>query len=333
MRKIGKTGAIVLCLALFSAFALGSGSSGSSTSTSESTKEETSAVTSQTETSSETTESVTATDTSSEDTKTEFYVGETFEDKGLSITYVSSGDYESDNEFITPADGNKFIRLYFHVDNQSSSDQSISTYSFHCYADGYECSATYMEDDISASLSTGRSTDGAVYFEVPVDAAEVEVEYEYNLFSDKKIKFIYEGDKDSGLTFEKNITESADALHVGDTLETKNLKISYLNAAEYVSDNMFIQPADGMKYIYIELEFENLSSTDQSISYFSFECYADGASCSGYYGMDDLLSATLSSGRKAKGTVAFEVPADASVIEIEFEDNIWTDNKIIFSYN
>ncbi len=90
----------------FLGFALGSGSSGSSTSTSESTKEETSAVTSQTETSSETTESVAATDTSSEDAKTEFYVGDTFENKGLSITYVSSEDYESDNEFIAPADGN-----------------------------------------------------------------------------------------------------------------------------------------------------------------------------------------------------------------------------------
>ena len=48
--------------------------------------------------------------------------------------------------------------------------------------------------------------------------------------------------------------------------------------------------------------------------------------------MDDALSASLSPGRKAKGTIAFEVPKDAQVIEFEFEDNFWTENKLVFLY-
>lgn len=44
------------------------------------------------------------------------------------------------------------------------------------------------------------------------------------------------------------------------------------------------------------------------------------------------MSADLSAGRKAKGTVAFEVPVDSQVIEFEFEDNFWTDSKIVFLY-
>lgn len=325
MKRIGKLVPLLLCICLFSAFALGSGSGSSESESSAPAKvgEVTESGDSNTSTPGK---------TSDAGQKTEFKVGETFTKDGLNITYVSSSDWESDNQFIKPAQGKKFIKLQFHVENLSKSDQSVSSFSFSCYADGYDCEQKYNDDDLSASLSSGRSADGAVCFEIPVDAKEVEVEYEYNMFSDKKVKFIYEGNKDSGLVFEKNTSASENAFHVGDIIETKKLKITYLKAAEYKSDNMFIKPAEGKKYAFIELEVENLSDSDQLISYFSFDCYADGTACDGFYGMDDALSATISAGRKAKGTIAYEVPVDASVIEFEFEDNIWTDNKIIFLY-
>ncbi len=324
MKKFNKVLPATLCICLFSAFALGSGSSDSS-STNAQKVGEISPSTDNTANSSEVSESTT-------NEQTEYYVGDTLSKDGLNITYVSSSNYTSDNQFIQPAEGNKFIRLFFHVDNQSGSDKSVTTYDFNCYADGYECSTSYQNDDLSASLSNGRSTDGALYFEVPADAQEIEVEYEIDWLSNQKVKFIFEGDKESGLVFEKNTNSSENAFHVGDIIETKNLKISYIKAEEYNSDNTFLQPEEGKKYVYIELEVENLSDSDQSISYFSFECYADGVACDAFYGMEDSLSATLSAGRKAKGTIAFEVPIDAQIVEFEFEDNFWTDEKIIFKY-
>lgn len=336
MKKGKKILGLLLCMVFFAAIALGSGSSDEDSSSAKKVGEVEVSSTEQTDTKSD---SAKADETDKKDSKqaeveipSEYRVGETLDYKGLKLTYVNSSNYTSDNQFMQPAEGKKYIRLFFFADNQSGSDQSVSIYEFKCYADGYDCSATYFDDDISLSLSNGRTGEGAIYFEVPVDATEVEVEYEPNMFSETKYKFIFEGDKDSGFVGEKNTAASEDAFHVGDVIETKNLKISYLKAEEYVSDNMFMQPAEGNKYIYIELEFENLSESDHNVSYFSFECYADGANCSGYYGMDDALSATLSAGRKAKGTVAFEVPKDASVIEIEYEDNVWTGDKIIFAY-
>lgn len=333
MKKGKKILGLLMCMVFFAAIALGSGSSDESSSA-----KKVGEVTSSTESDSST-ESAQVEETSTEETKqseaelpSEYRVGETLDYNGLMLTYVNSSNFTSDNQFMQPAEGKKYIRLFFFVDNQSGSDKSVTNYDFTCYADGYDCSATYFDDDISLSLSNGRTGEGAIYFEVPVDATEVEVEYAPNMFSDTKYKFIFEGDKDSGFVGEKNTSASEEAFHVGDIIETKNLKISYLKAEEYVSDNMFTQPAEGNKFIYIELEFENLSDSDHTVSYFSFECYADGANCSGYYGMDDALSATLSAGRKAKGTVAFEVPKDASVIEIEYEDNVWTEDKIIFAY-
>lgn len=47
--------------------------------------------------------------------------------------------------------------------------------------------------------------------------------------------------------------------------------------------------------------------------------------------MDGLdLDATLSAGKKTKGSVFFEVPKDAKNITVEYETNFWTENKIIF---
>lgn len=329
MKKTKQVMLIILCIGVFSAFAIGSGT----------TNEENSTATLVGEVSmpenTEETESVIEDSEPTimqEDVKTEYYVGDMLSTDGLEITYTGSSNFISDNEYIQPAEGNKFIRLAFHVDNKSGSDKSISTYEFVCYADGYECQAIYQEDDLLATLSDGRTTSGAVYFEVPIDAKEIEIEYETNWISEEKVKFIFEGDKDSGLVFENDTTETENAFHVGDVIETDSLRISYIKAEEYKDDNMFLQPAEGMKYVYIELEVENLSDSDQMISYFSFNCYADGESCNGFYGMDDALSAELSAGRKAKGTIAFEVPIDAEVVEFEFEDNVWTESKIVFLY-
>ncbi len=325
----------LLCIFAFTAFALGSGSSsGKSSESKKEVEEEKSADASENkeEAASGKEKEETSKDTGQSELKDAYYVGDTISYKGLEITYVSSSYYTSDNQFITPKDGNQFIRIQIHADNQSGSDKTVTAYEFNCYADGYECEKTYQDDDLSATLSNGRSGDGAVYFEVPINASEIEIEYELDWINEKKAKLIFEGDKDSGLTFEANTSQNEEAYRVGDTIETKYAKITYAKAAEYSSDNMFITPKDGYKYIYIELEVENTSQTDQNISYFSFQCYADGASCDGFYGMDDALSATLSPGRKAKGTIAFEVPKDAETIEIEYEDNVWTQNKIIFLY-
>lgn len=325
MKRFKKVLPLVLCLCAFSVVALGSGSEDGSP-----------AAQKVGEVGSAETGNVFSSDSTSTGVQTdkfEYVVGETFTKNGLNLTYASSGVFISDNQFMQPKEGNQYIQLTFHVDNQSGSDKSVTSFEFKCYADGYNCDSVYFADNnLSASLSSGRSADGVVCFEVPVDAQEIEIEYEYDMFADKKVKFLYQGEKDSGLVFEKNTSVSENAFHVGDIIENKNLRITYLKASKYVSDNMFFQPAEGNKYIYIELEVENLSNSDKTISYLLFDCYADGSGCSGFYGLNDSLSATISSGRKAKGTVAFEVPEDAQVVEIEFEDNLWSENKIIFLY-
>ena len=268
-----------------------------------------------------------------ESNKNEYYVGDVLEDGDTKIVFMSSGDYIEENEFLQPAEGNKYIFLQFAFENTSkNNDISISSFSFECYADGYAAEMYYGgEGDLSATLSAGRVTTGYIYFEVPVNAEIIEVEYETNIFTEKKIKFIFEGEKESGYVQQLNTNATDGAYKVGDVVESSKLKITYLSCEEYVSDNMFITPADGYRYVSCEFEFENVGTSDEFISSFSFDCYADGINCKGTYIRDDDLSATLSAGRKTKGTVTFEVPIDAEVIEVEYLSNYWTSNRVVFT--
>lgn len=261
-----------------------------------------------------------------------YAVGDILSAKGMKVILTKTGEYKSTNQFSQPQSGNKFIFFEFYAENESQSDVSIGIFDFECYADGYAVEQYYGgEDSLSASLSKGRYTTGKVYFEVPKDSKEIELEYETNWLSDTKVKFAYEGAKDSGFKPEKITARTENAYKVGDIVEVSDLRISYLGCTDYKSNNQFIQPASGNKFIALEFEVENIGKSDEFISSMSFCCYADGASCSSNTLLEGELSATISSTRKAKGKVSFEVPKNAEVIEVEYEPNVFLSDKVIFT--
>ncbi|WP_347995537.1 DUF4352 domain-containing protein [uncultured Eubacterium sp.] len=119
----------------------------------------------------------------------------------------------------------------------------------------------------------------------------------------------------------------------GDVVETKSLKVSFLECGEFTDYSEYSEPAKGNKIIYATFEFENISDDNEYISTSDFSCYADGYDCESYYDFDqESLDATLSKGRKTKGKVLFEVPKDAKEIKIEYDINFITSDKIIFVY-
>ena len=264
--------------------------------------------------------------------QTVYHVGDKLDDDGLVIVYEASGEHVEDNEFLQPEDGYKYVYLKLAFINETKSDKSVSVYSFDGYADGYAVDMYYGGDDeLSATLSSGRSTEGYLYFEVPVDMKEFEVEYTPNMFFSDKFTFAYDGEKDSGYVLEANGDRTEGAVQPGESVEGTGVTISYLSVAPFTSDNMFVQPRDGYGYVSVELEFENTGTRDRSVSSLSFDCYADGVACEQTYIRDDDLSGSISAGRKLKGTVTFEVPNDAQVVEVEYEDNVWTSNRIVFT--
>lgn len=117
--------------------------------------------------------------------------------------------------------------------------------------------------------------------------------------------------------------------NVGDTVETEDLRITFLKAEPYTDE--YDDPAKGHEFYKFEFEFVNISDSDQYVSSWDFNCYADGYDMESAYSSEDKdLDATLSAGKKTKGVVCFEIPKDAKDISLEYETNYWSESKVCF---
>lgn len=74
-------------------------------------------------------------------------IGETLNANGLQITLDEVSDWNSDNMFVSPKDGYKFIRAYFIMKNTNKTDRYLGSFDFTCYADDSK-----MEKAITAKI-------------------------------------------------------------------------------------------------------------------------------------------------------------------------------------
>lgn len=127
----------------------------------------------------------------------EITVGSTFERDGLQITVNNADtnfqDYEDEYGYYTPSSGMKYVMASFTFTNTSKTDKYVSIYDFDCYADNQTCEQKYGLDNsdfINTNLSAGRTVSFNTYYEVPINASSIELEYTLNLWTDKKMKII-----------------------------------------------------------------------------------------------------------------------------------------------
>ena len=110
------------------------------------------------------------------------------------------------------------------------------------------------------------------------------------------------------------------------------LKISYLKCdTNFKKYSKYATVGKGKKVISATFKIENVSDTDQYID--TINCYADDKKCDSFYSVedyDDPFFDSISAGRSIEGTVYFEVPSNAKNIELEFENNVWTEDKVVF---
>lgn len=127
-------------------------------------------------------------------------------------------------------------------------------------------------------------------------------------------------------------SSAPDKIKAGTAITVNDIKISYLSSnADFKKYSEYLGPQKGNKVVRAEFEFENVGSTDTSLD--GFECYADGQKCEEYYGMDDYSSPTLesvSAGRTLKCVVYYEVPTSSKSVELEYEPDFWSSDKVVF---
>jgi len=108
---------------------------------------------------------------------------------------------------------------------------------------------------------------------------------------------------------------------LNDVVEVDGQKIALTEVKDYVSSNDFMKAKDGHTYLAIMVEIENVSSDSTSYNMLNFKLVdKDGASYdTAFTDVDPSLnSGTLQPTRKAKGYVAYEVPADMANNQFEF---------------
>lgn len=136
-------------------------------------------------------------DVETEDKASKGYtIGQTWQNKYLSVSYLEAGEYTDYEEYSAPNEGYKIIYAKFEFENIGSSDQVVSFTDWNCYADGYSCESYYMMDDAASSyvetLSAGRKCKGTIAFSVPEDAKSIEFEYDTNFWTSENILFLYQ---------------------------------------------------------------------------------------------------------------------------------------------
>lgn len=141
----------------------------------------------------------------------------------------------------------------------------------------------------------------------------------------------------SEITPESKVEEaevpSGTVISPGYTFDADGLQVTIndfdLDYTDYEDEYGWNSPADGTKYIMIDVSYQNNSKDDKYVSIYDFQCYADNTDCEQNYSVVDSssLNANLSSGRNTSYKIAFVVPQDAQSIELEYETSIWTGHK------
>lgn len=123
---------------------------------------------------------------------------------------------------------------------------------------------------------------------------------------------------------------------VGDVVELDGVVVNFVGVTESTGSD-FYKPESGNVYVLCEFEIANNSDEELAVSsMMSFKAYCDDYSCDYSLGAlmakgdKEQLDGSVATGKKMKGVVGYEVPADWKELEIHYITNILSSNKIVF---
>ena len=126
---------------------------------------------------------------------------------------------------------------------------------------------------------------------------------------------------------EPEIFKIGDAVESGDYIFT-------LNSVREDEGSEFFKPKDGNIYYIVDMTVENKSDKSVTVSSMLMFNLIDGDSYSYSitFGADTKgqLDGEIGAGRKLRGELTFEIPKDATGLEIEVDPSLWALGTIIF---
>lgn len=121
----------------------------------------------------------------------------------------------------------------------------------------------------------------------------------------------------------------------GEIAELNGVQVTLTDYKESTGSE-YNKPTDGNVFLIVEFEISNNTEKELSVSsMMSFDAYADDYALN--YSLTALLEkegnqldGTIAAGKKLKGWIGWEVPADYQNVEIHFTDSLWSSNKFVF---
>lgn len=123
---------------------------------------------------------------------------------------------------------------------------------------------------------------------------------------------------------------------VGETAELNGVRVTMTDYSES-NGSEYNKPSDGNVFLLVDFLIENNTDSELSVSSLvSFEAYADDYALN--YSLaaileketSNQLDGQIAAGKKMKGTIGYEVPADWKEVEIHYTDNVWSSSKFKF---
>lgn len=133
-------------------------------------------------------------------------------------------------------------------------------------------------------------------------------------------------------------TTSDPVFGVGETAELNGVQVSLLSATQS-NGSQFAKPDDGNVFMILEFEIANNSDKDISISSIvNFEAYCDDYSVNQDFTATlapeaegkSQLDGSVAAGKKMKGIISYQIPADFSKFEITVSPDFWSGKGIDF---
>lgn len=122
-------------------------------------------------------------------------------------------------------------------------------------------------------------------------------------------------------------TEAPANFTVGDTVTKKDVYVTLIDVREF--DGELLHPEDGNVFVAFELEIENKSDSPLAISsLMCFEAYFDDYAANFSLGAEtesgsNQLDGEIATGKKMKGAICYEVPADWATAELHFNPDLY----------
>lgn len=128
--------------------------------------------------------------------KKAFGVGESAELKDIVVTLVSVEE-SSGSQFNQPTDGNVFVICEFEIENNSSSEITVSSLlSFAAYCDDYSLNFSLTallekgnRNQLDGQIAAGKKMNGIIGYEVPIGWNELEIRFTPSFWSGNEIIF------------------------------------------------------------------------------------------------------------------------------------------------